>query len=80
MSEAAAVRIRAMLEHRGPGKTLCPSEVARALVTTGDDWRTAMPAVLAGVDALLASGSILIGWRGSPLTVRSGPYRIGTPD
>ncbi len=74
---AAAVRIRAMLDRRGPGKTLCPSEVARALVAAGDDWRTAMPAVHAGVDILLASGAIRIGWRWHPLTERAGPYRIG---
>lgn len=78
MNEAAAVaRIRAMLDRRGPGKTLCPSEVARTLAIAGKDWRAAMPQVHAGVDVLLARGAIRIGWRGQVLTERSGPYRIG---
>lgn len=77
---AAAVRVRAMLEERGRDKTICPSEVARALVADGDDWRMAMPAVHAAVDVLLAAQAIRISWRGKALGERSGPYRIGTPD
>lgn len=55
--------------------TVCPSEVAR--VVGGADWRAAMPAVHAAVDALVAEGRVRLSWKGAAMAVRAGPYRIG---
>ena len=64
----------ALLDARAPGATVCPSEVARALA---EDWRAAMPAVHAAVDALVAAGTVRLSWKGVMMTRRDGPYRIG---
>ena len=55
---------------------MCPSEVARALVAGSDAWRDAMPVVHAAVDGLVADGVVSLSWKGVPLAVRAGPYRI----
>ena len=73
----------ALLERRAAGATVCPSEVARALVAhggdlgTGGEWRDVMPEVHAAVDQLLAEGVVQLSWKGRVLATRSGPYRIG---
>ena len=73
----------ALLESRAAGATVCPSEVARVLASgtsadlPAEDWRSAMPAVHAAVDALLAERLVRLSWKGKPLTTRAGPYRIG---
>ncbi|EZP50781.1 MULTISPECIES: DUF3253 domain-containing protein [Sphingomonas] len=64
----------ALLARRAPGATVCPSEVARAIAP---DWRAAMPAVHAAIDALVRERRVRLSWQGTPLTTRSGPYRIG---
>ena len=72
----------ALLAARASGATVCPSEVARALVAgsaeaeTGD-WRSVMPAVHDAVDGLMADGLVRLSWKGQSLTTRTGPYRIG---
>jgi hypothetical protein len=40
------------------------------------DWRSAMPAVHAAVDELVAEGRVRLSWKGAALDVREGPYRI----
>lgn len=77
---AAAARIAAALQSRGPGKTVCPSEIARALAGDGSDWRGRMAEVHGAVDALLADGAIALSWKGEWLAVRDGPYRIAWPE
>lgn len=73
----------AMLAVRAPTATVCPSEVARAVVydprvaAPPEEWRGAMPAVHAAVDRLLGIGRVRLSWRGKALATRSGPYRIG---
>ena len=62
-----------LLARRAPDATICPSEVARAIAP---DWRAAMPAVHAAVDALVRDGLVRLSWKGQALTTRSGPYRI----
>lgn len=71
----------ALLAARAPEATICPSEVARAIAqVSSTDWRDAMPAVHAAVDALLADGWVSLGWKGKPLAKRHGPYRIARGD
>ena len=57
-ARAAAERaILDLLARRGPGKTICPSEAARAL--GGDDaFRPLMPIVREAAGALAAAGRI----------------------
>lgn len=79
MSALAAQAIRDVMASRGPGKTLCPSEAARALAGADGDWRARMDEVHAATDALLAEHAVLLSWQGKRLQERDGPYRIGTP-
>lgn len=72
---AASVTLE-LLASRTPGTTICPSEVARRIADPAEHWRDAMPLVHAAVDALLAAGSVQLSWKGQPLPVREGPYRI----
>lgn len=75
-ADAARTTTLALLAARRRDATICPSEVARALAATGEDWRTMMPAVHAAVDQLLGEGRVRISWKGQMLAARSGPYRI----
>ena len=72
--EARAATL-ALLDARAAGATVCPSEVARAV--GGANWRDAMPAVHAAVDAMVADGVVRLSWKGAAMAVRAGPYRIG---
>ncbi|MEO0643020.1 MAG: DUF3253 domain-containing protein [Pseudomonadota bacterium] len=74
--ERAARAILIIAERRGPGKTICPSEAARALAGPQEDWRSYMNSVHAAVDALNASGKIRLSWKGEKLDQRRGAYRI----
>ena len=76
--ERASAMIVSILANRAADATLCPSEVARALVVENKskEWRTAMPVVHAAADALLHRGAVKLSWKGEPLETRSGPYRI----
>ncbi|MBE9112441.1 DUF3253 domain-containing protein [Nodosilinea sp. LEGE 07298] len=72
-------RIRAALldlvAQRGPNKTICPSEVARAL--SAEHWRTLMPAVRKIGCELVFEGRIVATQKGQvvdPKTAR-GPIR-----
>ncbi len=69
----------ALLAARGPGATVCPSEVARSIAAaTGTaDWRGEMPSVHAAIDSMVAEGLVRLSWKGETLTARDGPYRIG---
>ena len=50
--------LRALARERGEGKSLCPSEVARAL--GGEQWRELMPAVRAVAFELQAAGEVRV--------------------
>lgn len=65
----------ALLAARAAEGSVCPSEVARA-VAPGSNWRSVMPTVHAAVDTLLDEGRVRLSWKGEPLAVRKGPYRI----
>jgi hypothetical protein len=77
-ADAQAIRttILTLVAQRGPDKTLCPSEVARAL---GNNWRDLMPAVRAVGGQLAAEGHIVVTQRGAVVdpTTAQGPIRYG---
>ncbi len=74
--------LRRQLERRGPGKTICPSEVARALGASEAEWRSLMEPVRE-VAARLADADEVEwcqrGRRVDPRTVR-GPVRLRRAD
>jgi hypothetical protein len=66
---------------RGPGRTICPSEVARSLM--GDeDFRPLMPHVREAAAELAGRGEIAVTQRGEPVDALAarGPIRLGLPD
>ena len=67
IDRAAAERaILELLARRDPGKTICPSDAARAL--GGDDgFRPLMPVVRDAARALVAAGRIEVTQRGRPV-------------
>ncbi|RSU48379.1 DUF3253 domain-containing protein [Sphingobium yanoikuyae] len=67
------------LAQRSASATVCPSEVAKSLASTGstpEGWRNLMPIVHSAVDELLGREAIKLSWKGKPMPARSGPYRI----
>lgn len=66
----------ALLAARSENATVCPSEVARLIAGEDGAWREAMPQVHAAVDALVNEGAVQLSWKGRPLAMRAGPYRI----
>lgn len=64
-----------LVRDRGPEKTICPSEVARAL--GGDDWRALMEQIRTVGIALADAGSIAITQKGQVVDPRAvkGPIR-----
>ena len=68
--------IQTLLGRRGPGKTICPSEAARAV--GGDDWRRLMEPARAAARRLVTAGEVEITQRGRVVdsTAARGPIRI----
>ena len=66
----------ALLEKRGPGKSICPSEAARLLSNPVEDWRKKMGTVHSAVEAMAGQGQITMSWKGERLSQRRGAYRI----
>ena len=73
--------IRALLAARGPGKTICPSEVARVMAGDGD-FRPHMHEVRGVAAAMADRGELVVTQKGEPVDPRSarGPVRLGRPD
>ncbi|MDF1728039.1 MAG: DUF3253 domain-containing protein [Sulfitobacter sp.] len=71
--------ITAQLDARGRGKTICPSDVARALM---EDWRPLMEEVRAVADEMAGRGEIRVTQKGDEVraTEAKGPIRLGLPD
>lgn len=72
-----AAALLALAARRGATKTLCPSEVARAL--GGTDWRDLMPRVRGVGARLVAEAQLVCTQKGAPvdpLTAR-GAIRFG---
>lgn len=74
-----ALLILELVARRGPGKTICPSEVARAL---GGDWRAHMPFVREVAARLAAEGRIVVTQKGRVVEADRavGPIRLGLPE
>jgi len=71
-----SAEIMAQVTERGAGKTICPSEVARALA---EDWRELMPAVRRVADTLVQTDQITVTQKGVVVGAQSaqGPIRLG---
>jgi len=71
-----SAEIMAQVIARGAGKTICPSEVARALAA---DWRELMPAVRRVADTLVQTDQITVTQKGVVVGAQSaqGPIRLG---
>ncbi len=74
--EAVILRL---VQQRGVGKSICPSEAAR--VWAPREWRAAMPAVRAAACALADAGLIVITQKGRVVDGRTarGPIRLALP-
>ena len=75
--ERIACTVRALLGHRPPEATICPSDVAR--VVASPSWRGSMALVREVASALAASGEVEVRQRGrvvDPASAR-GPLRYG---
>lgn len=70
--------VREMAQARGPAKTVCPSEVARALAGERD-FRPLMPHVREAAAVLAERGEIAVTQGGAPVDARTarGPIRLG---
>ncbi len=81
--EAIETTLLAMAAARGPGKTICPSEVARALGGVHPDgWGPLMQPVRREAVRLMKEGRAVILRRGRPVDPDDfrGVYRITLPD
>ncbi|MDB5591439.1 DUF3253 domain-containing protein [Enterovirga sp.] len=75
--------ILALAAERGAGKTICPSEVARALGGAHPDgWSPLMGPVRRVAVQLMKEGQIVIRRKGRPVDPEDfrGVYRISLPD
>lgn len=63
---------------RGTGKTVCPSEVARALAS---DWRPVLPDIRRVAAALQIEGAIVVTQKGREVSMGEvrGPVRLRQP-
>ena len=71
--------ILTLLRQRGPGKTICPSEVVRDLYP--DDWRDHMEAVRTAARELVQQGQLEITQKGEVIDPdqAKGPIRLRLP-
>ena len=77
-AERIAAVILDLCTKRGPDKTICPSEVARAATENGGNWRAHMDDILRIGAQLMRAGCIETTQRGvrvDPLTAK-GPIRF----
>lgn len=71
-----AAEITAQVIRRGAGKTICPSEVARALAK---DWRILMPLIRDNAADMAGRGEITVTQKGQRVVAADakGPIRLG---
>jgi Protein of unknown function (DUF3253) len=77
LKERARAAILELLADRGPEKTICPSEAARALAGSGD-FRPYMEPVRDAAAKLAQAGRIEVTQKGEPVTIGEvrGPIRL----
>ena len=78
-AQALEQAILELLDRRGEGKTICPSDAARLLAP--EDWRPLMQPVREAASRLVARGDIVVTQHGKivdPQTAR-GPIRLRKP-
>jgi hypothetical protein len=77
---ALGEQILRLLRERGPGKTICPSEVARAAAGSDErgDWEPLMQPVRDAAAALVAQRRIVVTQHGEVVDGRTakGPIRL----
>lgn len=80
MSDTLETTIVELLARRDPGKTICPSEAARAV--GGTEWRELMPAAREAAARLAARGEIVVTQKGQPVDglAARGPIRLRLRD
>jgi len=73
-----AIAIRDAVHARGAGKTICPSQVARAL---NDNWRPLMPDIRRVAQSMSDAGDISVTQNGTAVdaVIARGPIRLGLP-
>jgi hypothetical protein len=79
MTSPIETAILDLIAARGPGKTICPTDAARAL--DAEAWRRLLPQVRATAVGLARSGKIAIFRHGKPVdpSAFKGVYRLGLP-
>jgi hypothetical protein len=78
---ALEAAILSLLEARGRGKSICPSEAARAVAPAEEAWRALMPRARQAANRLAARGALAVTQGGravEPSTAR-GPIRLRLP-
>ncbi|MEU0134688.1 DUF3253 domain-containing protein [Streptomyces sp. NPDC006296] len=68
-----------LLDRRGPGASICPSDAARAVYTGDDDgWRALMEPVRRAARRLVEAGEVEITQGGRPVDMAEarGPVRV----
>ena len=81
-STDAETAILDLLQARGEGKTICPSEAARALARARnlpDDWREDMDDAHAEARKLAGQGAVRLMQGGEEVEDPVGAYRIALP-
>ena len=79
--ERIVAAILDLLDRRGAGATICPSDVARALASGESPWRALMPEVRRVAAALAAAGSLRVTAHGDDVDALQarGPIRLSRP-
>lgn len=76
MSDDLETAIAGLLDQRAPGKTICPSEAARAI--GGKEWRDLMPAAREAAARMADRGEVVVTQKGARVDALAarGPIRI----
>ncbi|MBK1664581.1 hypothetical protein CKO38_08730 [Rhodospirillum rubrum] len=83
LPEARLVRetILELCRAKGGGKTLCPTDIAKALAREGEDWHPCLAPVRREAFALAKAGEIGVFRKGKPIDpgAAHGVIRLGLP-
>ncbi len=83
MSETIEDLVLRLAKERGAGKTICPTEAAKAAAEQRgeEDWNARLPSVKSAAVRLAKRGGVAIYRKGKPVDPESfkGVYRIGLP-